>query len=97
MRLDMPDDPSLEDKPTYYAKGFYVRKLSSDRMSFWHSGSLSGTLAIAVRTSIVYAWVALFNGRADDWQKVILEIDRLIGEGTRSVIEVLEDDLFNKY
>jgi hypothetical protein len=30
----MPDDPSLKDKPTYYVKGFYVRKLSSGRISF---------------------------------------------------------------
>lgn len=29
MMLDMPDDPTLRDKPTYYAKGFDVRKLAS--------------------------------------------------------------------
>jgi len=33
----------------------------------------------------------------DDWQKVILEIDRLIVEGSRSVKEVPEDNLLNKY
>jgi len=60
--LDMPDDPSLNDKPTYSVKGHYVPRLSSGRVSFWHTGSLSGTLAIAVRTSAGYAWVALFNG-----------------------------------
>jgi hypothetical protein len=37
------------------------------------------------------------NGRADDWQKVILEIDRWIGKGTHSVKEAPEDDLFDKY
>ncbi len=62
MGLDMPDDPSLNDKPTYYVKGHYVPRLSSVRVSFWHPGSLSGTLAIAVRTSTGHAWVALFNG-----------------------------------
>lgn len=88
----MPDDPSLKDKPIYYAKGFYVRKLSSGRISFWHTGSLSRTLAIRVRTSTDYAWVALFNGCPDDWQEVILEIDRLIGGGARSAKEVPEGD-----
>lgn len=30
----MPDDPALRDKPTYYAKGFNVRKLTSGGINF---------------------------------------------------------------
>jgi len=78
-------------------KGHYVPRLRSGRVSFWHTGSLSGTLAIAVRTSTGYARVALFKGPPDDWKKVILEIDRWIGEGARSVKEVPGGDLFNEY
>lgn len=97
MMLAMPDDPALKDKPTYYAKGFNVRKLSSGGINFWHTGSLPGTSAIAVRTASGYGWVALFNGRTDDWEKLNLEIDRKIWEGVRSVKELPVGDLFNKY
>ncbi|MDI7261747.1 MAG: serine hydrolase domain-containing protein [Thermodesulfobacteriota bacterium] len=95
--LAMPDDPTLKDKPTYYAKGFLVRKLPDGGRNFWHDGSLPGTSAIAVRTALGYGWVALFNGRTDDWKKLNLEIDRAIWEGVRSVKELPVNDLFNKY
>jgi len=92
-----PDDPALKNRPTYYAKGFIVRKLYRGGINFWHTGSLPGTSAIAVRTASGYGWVALFNGRTDDWKKLNLEIDRKIWEGARSVKEPPGGDLFNKY
>lgn len=97
MMLSMPDDPALKGKPTYYAKGFNVRKLASGGINFWHTGSLPGTSAIAVRTASGYGWVALFNGRTDEWEKLNLEIDRKIWEGVRSVKEPPVGDLFDKY
>lgn len=45
----------LHDKPTDSVGEHYVPRLSSVRVSFWHTGSLSGTLAIAVRTSTGHA------------------------------------------
>lgn len=66
-------------------------------INFWHTGSLPGTSTIAVRTASGYGWVALFNGRTDDFGKLSLEIDRKIWEGARSVKKIPEGDLFNKF
>ncbi|MEI9479564.1 MAG: serine hydrolase domain-containing protein [Deltaproteobacteria bacterium] len=95
--LSMPDDATLTDKPTYYANGFNVRKLRDGGTTFWHDGSLPGTSTIAVREASGYAWVALFNGRTDDWGKLNHEIDRTIWEGVRSVRKAPTGDLFDKY
>jgi hypothetical protein len=97
MMLAMPDDPPLKDKPSYYAKGFNVRKLASRGINFWHAGSLPGTSAFAVRTASGYGCVALFNGRTDDHVNLNLEIDRKIMEGFPSVKKLPVGDLFNKY
>lgn len=95
--LAMPDDPALQSKPTYYAKGFHVRKLSSGGINFWHTGNLPGTLTLAVRTSTGYGWAVLFNRRPSDWKKVILEIDRELWEGARGIKEIPAGDLFGKF
>ena len=95
--LAMPDDPSLQSKPTYYAKGFHVRKLGSGRINFWHAGYLPGTLNLAVRGANGYGWVALFNRRPADWHKIQLEIDRELWQASREIIEIPAGDLFGKF
>jgi N-acyl-D-amino-acid deacylase len=95
--LAVPDESALKDKPVYYAKGFRVRKIAGGGINFWHDGSLSGTLAIAVREWSGYSWVALFNSRPDDWRKVLLDIDRALWEGLRPIKEIPSGDLFDKY
>jgi len=93
----MPDDPSLQSKSTYYAKGFNVRKLTSGGINFWHTGSLPGTLTLAVRGANGYGWVALFNRRTSNWRKVQLEIDRELWEAARGVNRIPAGDLFGKF
>lgn len=95
--LVVPNDPTLKEKAVYYAKGFWVRKLAGGGVNFWHFGSLSGTLTIAVRTWSGYSWVALFNTRPDDHGKVQLDVDRSLWEGIRPVKEIPSGDLFDKY
>jgi hypothetical protein len=95
--LAVPNDPALRDKPVYYAKGFLVRKLAGGGVNFWHTGSLPGTMTIAVRTWSGYSWVAFFNTRPDDHTKVHLDIDRTLWEGIRPIKEKPSGDLFNKY
>jgi CubicO group peptidase (beta-lactamase class C family) len=96
--LSMPDDPSLQDKPTYYAKGFNVRKLQDGGVNFWHYGRLPGTSTVAIRTATGYGWVALLNRRfAGDMYKVNIEVDRALWDAARWVKEVPVGDLFYKY
>jgi len=97
MMLAMPDDPTLRDKPSYYAKGFNVRKLAGGGINLWHLGNLPGTEAIAVRTASGYGWVSLFNASTDDHENLEREIDQRLWEGARSVKGLPVGDLFNKY
>jgi N-acyl-D-amino-acid deacylase len=96
--LAMPNDPALKHKPLYYAKGFWVRKLSGGSINFWHNGALPpGSSTRAARLTSGYGYVVLFNSGPDNFQKVLSEIDRALGEGMRSVKEPPGGDLFNKY
>jgi CubicO group peptidase (beta-lactamase class C family) len=96
--LAMPDDPVIQDRRTYYAKGFHVRKKSNGRIEdFWHAGSLPGTLTLAVRASNGYGWVVFFNRSSVDWERLRLEIDRGLFQASREIKEVPPGNLFGKF
>jgi CubicO group peptidase (beta-lactamase class C family) len=91
--LAKPQDPSLTDKPVYYAKGFNVQDLKDGGKNIWHDGSLPGTATRAARTDSGYAWVIFFNMRGFP----INEIDQAIWTNLKSIKKPPEGDLFYKY
>jgi len=95
--LAMPDDPTVRNRDTYYAKGFNVRNINGGGVNFWHAGSLSGTLNLAVRDSNGYGWVVLFNRRPSDWRKLQLEIERELWQASKEIKGIPPGDLFGKY
>lgn len=95
--LSMPEDPTLKDKPTYYAKGFWVRKLSDGGVNVWHTGYFTGTMAFAAKLASGYTIVALFNGLPDDNHKALSEVDKALGTASRSLGKPPSGDLFPKY
>jgi N-acyl-D-amino-acid deacylase len=95
--LAMPDDPTVWNRDTYYAKGFNVRRLNEGGVNFWHTGSLSGTLNLAVRGSNGYGWVVLFNRRPSDWRRLQLEIERDLWQVSKEIKGIPPGDLFSKF
>jgi len=95
--LAMPEDPTVWNRDTYYAKGFNVRKLNEGGVNFWHTGSLSGTLTLAVRGSSGYGWVVLFNRRPPDWRKLQFEMERELWQASKEIKGILHGDLFSKF
>ena len=63
----LPEVGATDDAPSakraVYGLGISVRGLKDGGMNLWHTGSLPGTSALAVRTADGFAWVVAFNGR----------------------------------
>src|SRR5262245_23702621 len=84
----------LSAKGTEYALGTYVRQRQDGSVNLWHTGSVPGTSAIAVRAGDGYAWVAVFNGRPENRYAWRAEIERGLWAARGTVRKWPDGDLF---
>jgi hypothetical protein len=84
----------LSAKGTEYALGTYVRQRHDGGVNLWHTGSLPGTSAIAVRAGDGFAWVAVFNGRPENRYAWRAEVDRGLWAARGKVRKWPDGDLF---
>jgi N-acyl-D-amino-acid deacylase len=94
----LPTESSAADdltaKGTEYALGTYVRQRQDGGVNLWHSGSLPGTSALAVRAGDGFVWVAVFNGRPENRYAWRAEIDRGLWAARGKVRNWPDGDLF---
>jgi len=94
----LPTESSAADdltaKGTEYALGTYVRQRQDGGVNLWHSGSLPGTSALAVRAGDGFVWVAVFNGRPENRYVWRAEIDRGLWAARGKVRNWPDGDLF---
>ena len=94
----LPTESSAADdltaKGTEYALGTYVHQRQDGGVNLWHTGSLPGTSAIAVRAGDGFAWVAVFNGRPENRYAWRAEIDRGLWAARGKVRKWPDGDLF---
>jgi len=81
-------------KRSEYGLGIYIHRRRDGGVNLWHTGSLPGTSAIAVRTDDGFAWVAVFNGRPEGRNKWRSEIDRGLWAAKSQVRNWPDGDLF---
>ncbi|MGQ0662050.1 MAG: serine hydrolase domain-containing protein [Pseudomonadota bacterium] len=91
-----PDYPDARTAKTYYGAGWRVRPVQRGH-TWWHTGSLPGTTALAVYTHHDMIWVALFNARPRERQKMLGELDTALWEAFRTVSSWPDHDLFERY
>lgn len=80
----------------YYGLGWDVRPISHTKYTFWHIGSLDGTLAIVVRRWDGICWVVLFNQGSSNPEMPDMEIDSALHGAANSVERWPSHDLFTK-
>jgi hypothetical protein len=76
-----------------YGLGIRIRQVKNG-VNLWHSGSLPGTNALAVRTADGFAWVVVFNSRPRDRAAFRTEVDRGLWAAKSKVKPWPEGDLF---
>ena len=81
-------------KRSEYGLGIYVHHRRDGGVNLWHTGSLPGTSAIAVRTVDGFAWVAVFNGRPEGRNNWRSEVDRGLWTAKSQVRKWPDGDLF---
>jgi CubicO group peptidase (beta-lactamase class C family) len=67
-----PAPPLWAGKEIWYGMGWLVRPSENN---WWHTGSLDGTTTLMVRAGNGLTWVALFNSRPKDSDKLSGELD----------------------
>ncbi|MGB0722863.1 MAG: serine hydrolase domain-containing protein [Gammaproteobacteria bacterium] len=82
---------------SWYGLGFAVRDVPGKGYNWWHTGSLGGTHALAVRTWDGTVWVALMNHRPRDWSKLGEDMDKALWKARSEVSEWPSHDLFDHY
>ena len=90
----MADDEGRPDRESY-GLGIRVRQ-RKDGLNLWHTGSLPGSSALAVRAADGFAWVVAFNGRPQDRAAFRSELDRGLWTAKSKVKQWPDGDLFER-
>jgi CubicO group peptidase (beta-lactamase class C family) len=79
--------------PVYYGCGIQVRVIGPDRFNYWHTGSLPGTMSIALHSDEGFDWVAAFNSRPKDQNEFEKQLDDGLWKACRAVKRWPQEDL----
>jgi len=82
------------NQPKYYGCGIQVRVIGNGRFNYWHTGSLPGTMTIAVHSDEGFDWVAAFNSRPKESDEFMGQVDNGLWEACRDVREWPQGDLW---
>ncbi len=96
LMVSRPYSPLWAGADYYYGMGLNVRPQKDDA-NWWHTGSLSGTSTILVRTADRYVWGLMFNSRPKDQDTFLLEVDRALWQARQEATEWPIHDLFKQY
>lgn len=95
---DRPAIPRWQGEDSYYGMGLRVRP---DSGNWWHTGSLPGTTAIAVRSGTDgLGWAALMNSRPPNWDGddgFNRALDRTLWNAVEDVSDWPDRDLFSQF
>jgi len=80
--------------PVYYGCGIQVRVIGPGRFNCWHTGSLPGTMSIALHSDEGFDWVAAFNSRPKESDEFIGQVDDGLWQACRAVREWPQGDLW---
>jgi CubicO group peptidase (beta-lactamase class C family) len=94
--LARPDPRLVTERETWYAFGWQVREVGRDA-NWWHTGSLSGTATLMVRTSQGMQWALLFNGSPKPPGNLFTEMDDGLWQAAGAVKAWPQRDLFDQY
>ena len=88
--IQLMTTPSAENNR--YGMGWRVNQADN----WWHTGSLSGTSSIFVRTSGGLGWAVLFNTRPSNWRDFTLPMANMVWEAIRGIDSWPTHDLFEE-
>jgi N-acyl-D-amino-acid deacylase len=94
--LARPDSRLVTERGTWYALGWQVREVGRDA-NWWHTGSLSGTTTLMVRTSQRMQWALLFNGSPKLRGNLVTDMDAGLWQAAGAVKAWPQRDLFDHY
>ena len=84
------------DASSYYGMGWSVEPTRRGA-TWWHSGSLEGTVSLLVRSDDGLAWAALFNSRPKDGDRFLEELNAELWKASYQVEKWPDHDLFKLY
>jgi CubicO group peptidase (beta-lactamase class C family) len=88
-----PVPPPWKGSDNWYGMGWQVRPAEGDA-NWWHAGSLDGTTTLMVRAYNGLTWVALFNSRPKDSDRLGGELDNAMWQAVQQVQRWPAHDLF---
>src|SRR5262245_3493855 len=78
----------------YYGLGIRIRPVKNGGANLFHTGSIPGTNALAVRSADGFAWVVTFNTRPQDRNGFRADVDRGLWDAKGRVKRWPDGDLF---
>ena len=90
-----PQIAHWEGRNAFYAMGWMIRPNRSDA-NWWHNGALPGTSTFFVRTGEGLSWVILTNGRPQESNQFLSDLDSALWRAAGTVAEWPDYDLFDR-
>jgi N-acyl-D-amino-acid deacylase len=90
-----PPAPLWVGSDFWYGLGWYVREPVSGKFTWWHTGSLPGTMTIVVRAYDGIIWAALFNTRPQNSDQAFTDLDNTLWTARNAVTAWPSTDLFS--
>ena len=88
--------PSIPVTDSWYGMGWQVRHADGD-FNWWHNGSLPNATTLVVRAANGYIWVAFFNSRPKNSDKLAGELDSGMWDALSKMTREPEGDLFPRF
>lgn len=93
-----PDVPEWQHAYSWYGMGMQITPTSFGDTANWsHTGSISGTSTLFVRSKHDFTWVILVNARPENVNGFFYDLDETAWRAIRTVEEWPTYDLFNDY
>jgi CubicO group peptidase (beta-lactamase class C family) len=91
-----PPAPLWVGSDYWYGLGWFVREPAPGQFTWWHTGSLPGTMTIVVRAYDGLVWAALFNTRPSNSDQAFTELDAILWDARNAVTSWPTNDLFEQ-
>jgi CubicO group peptidase (beta-lactamase class C family) len=91
-----PPAPLWVGSDYWYGLGWLVREPEPGQFTWWHTGSLPGTMTIVVRAYDGLIWAALFNTRPSNSDQAFAELDAILWDARNAVTSWPTNDLFGQ-
>jgi N-acyl-D-amino-acid deacylase len=90
-----PPAPLWVGSDDWYALGWMVREPTSGEFTWWHTGSLPGTMTEVVRAYDGIIWAALFNSQPQNSDQAFTDLDKDLWNARNQVTAWPSTDLFS--